>query len=410
MTDIVYGPRTRSSNLTTYTDVQLFTNGVGGTVTKLKTGYDSDVMTDVVIQDFYRRREEGELFNNPMTRTRIRKSLIPMAANYTRLTNNWNGYFTTLVIDPAIGYCSAPTGRDAMVQDAVTYTATKALGKCTSEVTQGLVTLGELKETKQMLRTALISLLNMRKVFTTYVDLLFDLRNSVPKQAAIIYKHIENSWMQIRMGWRPLAGEIEKTQAAWNHLQEKIERQTFRDFERLNFTKEDTVSGRDVANLFYASYKRTYTEICDVRSGVLCEMRYGGVPDVWGVTKLPQTVWELTTLSWCVDYIVNVADVIAAYTPDSLWTPKVRWSTTESVIVQEIKMIALTPKSGGTINSLFPSSLVARTYKKVRTPNPGIGFVGRPSSLDDPELLDTIAVVRQKITPLLSKGLALLRR
>lgn len=407
----VPGPRTRQSLIEAYENLYWVTNGVPGTAARVKTYVDSKTISDVVIEDFYHRREQGELFNNPLTLTRIKETFTTPDFSVAYGANKWSGYATpSNTIGSASGHCGPPTGRDAMIATAKTYCATKALGKCSSEVTQGLVTLGELRETKAMLRSAAIHLLNMRKAFTTYVDLLFDYRNSLPKQAGIVYKHVENAWMQLRMGWRPLSGEIENTVNAWNHLESKVERQTFRDFERLTFTNSDTLLNRLTANLFYSNYKRTYTEQCDVRAGVLCQMKYGGVPDVWGVTKLPQTIWELTTLSWCLDYFFNVADVIAAYTPDSLWRPEVRWVTVESVIVQEFIMTSVAPRYANQTVSCYPSKLVKRTYSKVRTPNPAIGFAGRPTSLDDPELLDTIAVVRQKIMPIVARGLELLRR
>lgn len=408
MTEIVYGPRYRSDGWSLNSTAQLITNGVPGTSTTFLANSLAREMNDVVTESFKTRVQSGEIINNPMDSCSVSKSVVPCQLHYVRLGSVWEG--TILPISASSTQIGAPSTRTSQVNDAIVWASTKAMGKVSSEITQSMVTLGELKETREMLRTALHSMLNMRKLFTHHVDVLFDLSKTIPKRAAGLYKHLESSWMQIRMGWRPLAGEVDNTLKAWNSIAQKVERKTFRSWIRIELENSDVRTKVDTINLFYADYERKYREIFDVRSGVLCSMKYGGVPDTWGVTKFPQTVWELTTLSWLCDYFFNVADIIAAYTPDSLWETKARWTTTHSVIVQNYTMTKLVPKYGGTLTLHVPADVRIGTVRKQRIVDPDLGIVGRPKELDLPELLDTASVVRQKIQPVLNRGLKLLRK
>lgn len=404
---VTYGPRhrelkyaKRDSSLAWY-----HTDSAGNTTKQHNCPIDwqehAETMDDVVVENFYARREAGELMNNPMHRV-VTDTHRTMWGGKLPVKNE-NRFFSGFHPSPllTVPFCGPPSGRDAKVLDAITYASTKALGKVTSEDTQALVTLGELRETKHMLKNTLAHVVHWNGALKYYRDRLYDLRNSAWKKAGIVYQHAENAWMQVRMGWRPLIGEIENTAKAFQALPNVEERQTFRGFETLSFTNADNYEQNcGFANV---SVQRTYYETVEVRAGVLASLRYGGVPDTWGVTKIPQTIWELTTLSWCVDYFYNVADTIAAYTPDSLWTPRIRWCTTKSRKVLENShqgISAYHPYGDATTQQ---NARVTRIIvDKSRIVSPPVGLVRKPNSLEFAELIDTCAVARQKTTSLIS--------
>ena len=49
-------------------------------------------------------------------------------------------------------------------------------------------------------------------------------------------------------------------------------------------------------------FDRTASVTVDVRAGVLSEILRNGIKEVWGLTNLPQAIWDLTTLSFVLDW------------------------------------------------------------------------------------------------------------
>lgn len=149
-------------------------------------------------------------------------------------------------------------------------------------------------------------------------------------------------------------------------------------------------------------HEKTYDEQTVVRAGVIMRARVGGFPDTWGLTQIPQTFWELTTLSWAVDYFLNVGDLIAASTPDSYWTPHLSWTTTHRSIEEIIKSKHVTSLGCGPPQ---PEGGYRRktTVRILRQPGVMTGLVYKgmlSTKTQREECLDTLAVTRQKMSGL----------
>lgn len=214
--------------------------------------------------------------------------------------------------------------------------------------------------------------------------------------------------MQVRMGWRPFVGELEGIHAAVTHLQEKRWKCRFAATKHLRFSNKSFGSTLRINNITNSSEK-TYDEETSVSAGIICRARLGGYPDTWGLTQIPQTVWELTTLSWCVDYFFNTADLIAACTPDTYWTEWLSWTTVHRSIEETIKSKDVSSLGYGP--SISEGGYRRKHTKRIlRTQGALTGFVYK-GMLDfenqQAECLDTLAVARQQMTKLIKAILPL---
>lgn len=362
----------------------------------------TETMVDEVIPDFHARCERGEFFMNPMSKTIIRTHAVPtVGSSYTP------GYRADIVIDLASTGtpCAPPNDRSAIISNLITQASTKCMARVSSESINILATLGELKETKELLVSTCVALRHLLKFVEFYTWTLKEILRKRGKKAFLgeLYKRAENAWMQCRMGYRPFAYEAMSLFEACSDLREgPPKRQTFRAKAKADITAVNKApwSHLQVPATIYG--ERTYDEKYIVRATTVCEQRYAGFPDTFGVWKIPQAIWELTKLSWAVDYFLNVGDAIAAFTPDTLWNPKgscyVERSTIQQVNqVDRVAMQSYVP--------FFTGGYSAKITESVkRTSGTSLGVVFRPK-MNWAKYLDMMAVTRQKAVPIIRECL-----
>lgn len=357
-------------------------------------------MTDIVTPGFYKRQKAGEIINNPMDK-KVTTYHCVGTSGVQGITNGLAHYTTKTCIDLSQIYaytCPPPIGRDASIANLMAHASTKAWASVTSEKVQLGVTLGELRETKEMLIRTAHLLKNLKPALLRYQYNLQQLLRAKGKKALSkkLYLDLENAWMEVRMGWRPFKYECEQLHAAMQELKEQPKRQTFRGKATIELSNaQNNLSWSSDSRS--VSGNRTYEERITARAGILCEQRYGGVPDTYGLCKFPQTVWELTTLSWAVDYFFNVGEVVAAYVPDSLWLPLASWCTTHSYVscVNEV----VTANYAGAVPPLTGGYGRKEVVTVSRVPIASVGFALRPR-MNVAKYLDVLAVTRQHIVPL----------
>lgn len=272
-----------------------------------------------------------------------------------------------------------------------------------SQQIQFLATLGEGKETLQMLSGACRTLLKIGPALKNYGKALLRAAKAPKRLAKKLYLDAENAWMYVRMGWRPFSGECENLANAILHQQEQRWKCRFAKKQELHFSAK--VIGTPVTvNNITSYHEKTYDEETVVRAGVIMIAKISGYPDVWGLRQIPQTVWELTTLSWFVDYFLNVGDLIAATTPDSYWRPHLSWTTVHRSIEEVIRSKNVSSLGYGP--PLPEGGYRRRTTKRIlRTPGVMTGLVYKGMlklSTQREECIDTLAVTRQKLSGILN--------
>lgn len=317
------GPRTRSaqySKATVYHRQKL----LNGKVIWTDTGeYELDVwadrMDDVVTANFQERKAAGEIINNPMAKW---KSVYSgsFALSTVRVGDATYPGTNPLIEFPPIS--AIPEDHFSSERARAT---TQAFAKVNSSDTQLLVTLGELKETRALFLQCvkrlygIVKLVKLRQVLTL---------KDAYRGLTDVFKKLPDYWMEYRYAWRPLIGEI----TTLSRMVEKLatdfqKRQTFRSFVPLKNTVQlREVRSVDGGNFQYAFYHYS-TVSGGAYSGVLCEQRYAGFPDQYGLWKFGSTAWELTRLSFAVDWLFNVGKVISAWEPDTLYKVLTNWVT-----------------------------------------------------------------------------------
>lgn len=208
--------------------------------------------------------------------------------------------------------------------------------------------------------------------------------------------------MQCRMGWRPFFYEVRSLYEAITQKKRVYpKRQTFRGKSAdIRYHLDDIIQWPSYGNVY--TYKRSYDESITTRAGSLFQQRVHGWPDVYGLTKIPQTIWELSKLSWFVDYFFNVGEAIAACTPDTFWEPLGSWMVQTSVQIFNVELTGLVQR--GWTWSVTGGSRTIVVETKTRTPGTSVGVHFRPK-MNWAKYIDSVAVCRQQ----LSKTLGLIR-
>lgn len=407
------GPRTRSWEVrkdATAVGAKYDFN-TGALIADLSFTYDwcttGNLMHDVVTENFLERSLRGEIINNPMDKIDYQtlitpsyyESVWPPYAN-PRYVNRGERVFER---DYSIGFLTETDSDRAAIQSAIESCTTAAYAKVDSTTAALIPTLFELRETSKMLETAARKLLNLHVLLKNYkTQLEFA---TTWKRLKMVEQAIENTWMEIRLGWKPFFFEIGNLHKAMTTVEAFAARQTFRSGTRLTFQGADNPSAATSATR--VDFQRTHLAFVNISAGVLCTQRYGGVPDTFGLTKFPQAVWELTKLSWCVDYFLNVGELIASFTPDSLWSPMTNWAvirkkTTDTITLTGIEK--LTPDYY--INAWSPGSTKRQSVEVIRIPYVQRSFLPswRPR-LNWVRSIDSFFVARQLFGKKFMKGI-----
>jgi hypothetical protein len=366
---------------------------------------ESTIMHDVVTENFKSRVAKGEIINNPMDRTV--ENVYQFIPNYRRdFSSGW--YNLGQRPDLNLYAPFLESSEDFATQREIA--VTKAFSKVDSSIASIPVTLGELRETKEMLVKALISLRNFNKVLKVYRD---KLKYALDKRGrtAFVADEILNGWMQVRFGWLPFVGDVKNLHCAMTALPNYQNRQTFRAGETFVDQAQDIYPVSLNSGSMTFDVNRTVYRVTNISAGVLCSQRYGGIPDTYGLTKFPSVLWELTRLSWAVDYFFNVGDVIASFTPDSLWSPLTSWVTQRDRVTCEnyITNVYVGPPlfTGGYINN----GRILKKYTKVqRFPSPGRSGINFRPRINWARYIDLVGVLKQPSKKLLKDVQKLYRR
>lgn len=365
-------------------------------------------MTDVLTEDFYGKIAYGQFINNPMSRDKQTVTVFPTTiVNQTATSQSIpkTTYRANVTDDSCSGvaYLLEPAGLASRINAAKVIVGTSVMAKAKSHQIQFLATLGESKETIGMITDGCKFLLNARKSIRRYGLSLLKAAKCPKRFFAKCYKDAENAWMYCRMGVRPFLGECENLHAAITHQKEQRYRTRFASKTSLR-TSSSAHTGAVYANRLRGGHFKSYFEETLVSAGCVCDARVGGYPDTFGLSQVLETVWELTPLSWCVDYFLNIGKFIAAMRLDTYWVVRASWTTVKRDSEEIVKSENVTYINYG------PPLIEAAGYRRMhreritRTPGLYTGVVLLPAldtTSNRQEILDVVAVTRQKVSSLI---------
>lgn len=372
----------------------------------------TQTMTDVVIENFHKRRAAGEIFNNPMSMTLSYFDAILTSGTVTNIVPAHCAkvdFMVNYIRERGIAYIAPPTGMANSIDSLIKTASSQSVANVTSEEINILATIGEVGQTKEMLVDTLRRVWRLSDTMREFANFIrYGTKKpgktalSRKERAKNYYLFLENFWMQMRMGWRPFYYECQALHDACLKLRTFPPRQTFRGKTKAKFQNEDMVTSNQER---VCNFKRTYVNEVTIRAGTLAQQRANGFPDTFGLTKIPQAIWELTKLSWAIDYFFNIGTLIAAYTPDTLWEPLCSWYTVEQRIEKTIEMTGTYQKDGTYQPTIRGGLYNLVEIKKDRVPCAYLGVTLRPK-LNLAKYLDLLAVTRQHF----GKALKMLKR
>lgn len=290
----------------------LWTNPTSGT-----TGSTTELCEDVSTKDAKRILAQGGILNNPLHVHVyiVRNPPVRNLSHHTTRMSNGQiiGYKFDGTVVPFAGSYSKPEliGWLTQFADAKTACINKAVTQAHANVNPSeilaLASVAESDKTYRFLADTSKRVVKIAKDARKFK--LKALRRQISK------KELKDRYMECRYALRPLAydvgGVIDTIRAKRGSI-----RKTYWGNDAIVSEFSDTILGRSLWYETICDITRKATYTCSARAGVLCSSDRG-LDDIVGLHQIPQTLWELTPLSFVVDWFGNVGQTIGA------WTPKV---------------------------------------------------------------------------------------
>jgi hypothetical protein len=391
-------------------------------------------MRDVVTPQFKKLQNQGIIINNPMSRTtevRARGTGTLLFSNprsggtqtaYSEMVNNPLSQLDLSVL----------AGRNIPSYDSALREArTRALSSVARPDFQGLVSLGELRESLSYLRNPLRGAVKLANALEWRIGRLYinerraakrrppvkDVKRSrLDPDDARIVKELEGILLEFRYGVRPMIQEI--TSALENvreRVIEKPKRQTFRA-KQLQTDTDMWVAPPFTAFGFRHVDTFNYARTVSINAGLLYEFTTrASLGEKWGLSldQVPAAMWALTPLSFIVDWGANVGQFISALSPVPGSTQLASWYSVK--VVHELSRTTsawfITDPAWATgqtvTGAISPDTYTLVTYERV----PNIGYPGLVikanvlDTLSDPlKILDLSAIFHQKVANAMGQG------
>lgn len=344
----------------TVKDPQFFTPMTS--VTPWYEGGTSEVMTDVVTPDFFKRIASGEIINNPMTKVIVR-NIPPKPTPFSRamLTETivsgkkllagdvWEG--VAPLSRTALGAFLA-MGQDpervAELNGLIDQAVTNAHAKASSDEISLLMVAAEGRKTVESMADILGRVIRVVKALhkkdLSYFKKIkraaaLGDKRYLKKQTALAAKELGDRYMEARYALRPLVYDAIGTYKAWNTTKSsEWTRHTARDFRVQQRDWEDTIPYS--AWNATGTIKRTCGLVSTIRAGVLCDIRVSNL-SVWGMDKVVGTMWEVLPYSFIIDWFANVGKTMASWTPSLGVRKLASWVTVKTVVTMCNELVSI---------------------------------------------------------------------
>jgi hypothetical protein len=366
-------------------------------------------MSDWVIPGYRERSAAGEVFNNPLLKTVDRLEVLNESGCAFQITTGgitYNGDIqgVALSIRPtsstalrtAVVYATDTTlGLNPDRSALIASVSTEARGRIAPSAFDGLVSLGELNETLRYLRNP----------FEAGLKLASKLERKIgrPASSGEMAMDFASTYLGFRYGMRPLVRDVENAlKALQDNVNPRPVRETFRAKGKVFVDGTKITLGANYGGITYDETLWGRRDIA-VRCGFLTSNTYSnGLQDRWGMrlSDIPAAMWELIPLSFMVDWVLNVRQLIAALSPRLGLSVLAEWTT-----VTDRRIVLLSGSnyrfSNWTTTRSTTNEILMEYTIKQRTPSvnpPMIVWKGLGSlSNDVGRLFDTIGIFGQKL-------------
>jgi hypothetical protein len=307
-----------------------------------KKPYGTREMTDVVSKEFDRRRNNGEIINNPMTSTHvINEPAGPTAVirQEIRTTNNFQdlagysfeGAFPFLNSDMGNGL-GIPSSYADHIANLKEMAVTRAHANASSAEISLLMVAAEGRKTVESLARILarvvkiaraVKRLDIKAASTqTYRT---NRRRGFKSVARKTGTGLADDYMTARYALRPLVIDAQNALKALEKSEAYgASRATARGFERAKDEWNDVIAGTESDGTYLYDLRRKTTVSTDIRAGVLTDVITSQLSN-WGMDQFLETAWEIVPFSFVLDWFVNIGQLIASWAPSAGITELASW-------------------------------------------------------------------------------------
>lgn len=396
----------------------------------------TESMSDNVTPAFSRRANDGEVIMNDMQQviTEDLRSGLEYHSNSVGLTRTSNSEAYTYNVSKlptfvpqwhidalSFGQLDMPFGFKSSV-------ITKAYAKANASAMDTLTTIVEFRHTLRLLKTLGKRVSNITKQ-SFWDDLRANriaayekiFRSSRKNRTFLLKRYARkgviksaNEWLQYRYGIRQLMFDYQNSIALATSLSNPP---------REVFTSSDTFSvseDLDRTAAWYTSCDRLHTSVrrtvdYEVTAGVVVQPKLNGLLhpiDATGITDIIPTLWEVTKLSFLVDWIVDVGSWLQAISPEltkdrlGSWVTVRRTDRRDGIFHFSSQPVGTSVAVSGSNHTVATAGLldVKNTWKykqltHTREANPSMPLL--PSfnlNVTVPKMVDIAALLAQAIT------------
>lgn len=361
-------------------------------------------MLDEVIPNFKRLSAEGQVFSNFMFKQSLTASKVPCNVDYEYIKDSELDPYTyraSSTYDPELPVVFVKEyawDYEAKIEEFFeSFNAERSVAEAQAwanvDVSEALIlaTLGEMPETIKWFVSLYQRAIELFKKFGAKKKLLKK-SNSDYIDARLDF------WMEFRYAFRPLMYELQ--QYAEIDFGEKPPRETARGYHEVEI-KVDLTNDLDLGSRYFVSQEGVSMRQSTYRAGVLyCVSAFkNDWITILGFDKPLESLWELTTLSFAIDWFLNVGDVLATHTTSASLTPLCSWCSEKHVYTTDIRFVNMRrTEYPGWENNLLSSqdgSLVVHNTLERRVPLASKPILPSPTiNLDWAKVVDLSAIAR----------------
>lgn len=294
-----------------------------------------ETITDVKIENFYKRSQAGETFFNDLQKTLASfNDDVVTVDNRVGSRRNANKHYLFGNTCPISSLVSMPGSIPNAVITAEEKSRSQDLAhtQCMANLdvneADALCSIGELKETVSYIGGVLLRVVKTLRALKQ-VDIAY-FKKQVSKRV------LEEEYMAARYAIRPLFYEVAGVISAANTKISNT-RQTARGYSEVNnnITTSNTLvplyhyyPGHSTC-LGYARVLTNQIESYSCRAGCLFELVSNAFSElsVWGIDKPLEALWDLTPFSFILSWFWNLSDVIGSWTHGISINPLGSWVT-----------------------------------------------------------------------------------
>lgn len=358
----------------------------------------SEVMRDNPTPGFTKKRNQGDIIVTPMS---IERSSMDITVTQYRVMGapdsqgRRSGYAIRNHDGGLMGYgipISVVDEQARTRERLVSAASVACLASVAEPSVESLVSVAEAKQTFAFLASPFAAALKLARGFRNYNDLCMRIMENHDKRMTKWSKRnpkhrgdpptlklpkwrvgrftaydIPSAWLALRYGLMPIYYDINGIMEAASKQLGGKERKTYR-------SSRQEGSRWDIA---YPPSSGGYTDtyqvsqdgdcLISVRAGCVAEYS-ADVNQVWGThaSYIPSAMWELTTLSFAVDWIVNVGDWLKALTVSARAEIKGSWAvvTTDNQFTSRVTGSVSDPRY--VVELIPPPKCVRKHYHKDR--------------------------------------------